>query len=272
MITRSLRPASLALFVLLAFAAVTAAPLQRASRNAPAASADDADFAAFVKSATTRSDFSSPLIDHLPRKTGVPTPKDVLGYHIGAEKKLTYWADQQKWYRALEKALPGRVKTAVIGKTEEGREIMIVYVASEANLKNLEANRANMRRLADPRGLSADEAKRTIAAHEAALPPQRRAAQRRDQYVGDADGTGLSPRGERRALHPADSRQRDRLDDADHRHRRPRSLRGLVQRLQDQRGLRRRERPTASRPTGASTCSTTTTATSTTASIRCGPT
>ena len=93
----------------------------------------------------------------------MPTPKDVLGYHVGAEKKLTYWADQQKWYRALEKALPGRVKTTVIGKTEEGREIMVVYVTSDANLKNLENNRANMRRLADPRGLSADEAKTLIA-------------------------------------------------------------------------------------------------------------
>ena len=106
------------------------------------ASADDADFAAFVKKATTKPEFSSPLVDHLPKKAGVPTPKDVLGYHIGTEKKLTYWADQQKWYRALEKALPGRVKTEVIGKTEEGREIMVVYITSDANLKNLEPNRA----------------------------------------------------------------------------------------------------------------------------------
>jgi len=131
--------------------------------KASAAVADDGEFAAWVKTATTKPEFSSPLIDHLPKKTGVPTPKDVLGYHVGAEKKLTYWADQQKWYRALEKALPGRVKTSVIGKTEEGREIMIVYVTSDANLKTLDQNRANMRRIADPRGLSADEAKKLIA-------------------------------------------------------------------------------------------------------------
>src|SRR4051812_3632342 len=120
-----------------------------AERPKPVAPAPaDADFAAFVKSATTRPEFSSPLIDHLPRKAGVPTPKEVLGYHVGAEKKLTYWADQQKWYRALEKALPGRVKTSVIGATEEGREIMVVYITSDANLKNLDRNRANLRRLA----------------------------------------------------------------------------------------------------------------------------
>ena len=167
MTTTSLRPHLLASFVLLAVAAVAAAPAQNAQKSgstrATQAVADDADFATFVKSATTRADFSSPLIDHLPKKAGVPTPKEILGYHIGTEKKLTYWADQQKWYRALEKALPDRVKTAVIGRTEEGREIMVVYLTSAANLKNLEHNRDNMRRLADPRGLSPDEAKRIIA-------------------------------------------------------------------------------------------------------------
>ncbi len=136
-----------------------------AQRSRPAAlPADDADFAAFVKQATTRTEYSSPLIDHLPRLVSVPTPKDVLGYHVGTEKKLTYWSDQQKWYRALEKALPGRVKTSVIGATEEGREMMVVYITSDANLKTLEQNKANMRRLADPRGLSASDAAKLLAA------------------------------------------------------------------------------------------------------------
>src|SRR5436190_16697281 len=144
-----------ALPIVLAFALLAAFPT--------AQSLQDEDFAGFVKKATTKPEFSSPLIDHLPRKAGVPTPKDVLGYQIGAEKKLTYWADQQKWYRALERALPGRVKTSVIGLTEEGREIMVVYITSDANLRGLEQNHANMRRIADPRGLSADAAKALIA-------------------------------------------------------------------------------------------------------------
>jgi hypothetical protein len=148
--------------LLLALSILAANPSAQRAAKAPAV-ADDADFAAFVKSATTKPEFSSPLVDHLPKKAGVPAPKDVLGYHVGAEKKLTYWADQQKWYRALEKALPGRIKTSVIGKTEEGREIMIVYVTSDVNLKNLDQNRASMRRLADPRGLSPDEAKKLVA-------------------------------------------------------------------------------------------------------------
>ena len=101
--------------LILAFALILTSAVPQAQRPATGAGPDDAEFAQFVKKATTRPEFLSPLVDHLPRKTGVPTPKDVLGYHIGTEKKLTYVADQQKYFRALEKALPGRFKTEVIG-------------------------------------------------------------------------------------------------------------------------------------------------------------
>ncbi|MBY0493186.1 MAG: hypothetical protein K2Y23_03110 [Cyanobacteria bacterium] len=132
-------------------------------KTSPQAEQNDAEFAEFVKKATTKPEFLSPLVDHLPEKTGVPSPKDVLGYHIGTEKKLTYVADQQRYFRALEKALPGRVRTEVTGKTEEGRDIMVLYVTSEANLKNLEVNRQNTRKIADPRGLSDADAQKLIA-------------------------------------------------------------------------------------------------------------
>src|SRR5690606_11080419 len=109
-------------------------------------------------------EFLSPLVDHLPKKDGVPTPKDILGYYIGEPKKLTYTADQFRFFRALEKALPNRVKTFVAGKTEEGRDILVAFISSEKNIENLEVNRQNMRRLADPRGLSPDEAEKVVSA------------------------------------------------------------------------------------------------------------
>jgi len=149
---------AIALFLSSAVPTVT-----HAQKSAPPAAGDDPDFAEFVKKATTKPEFLSPLVDHLPKKAGVPTPKDVLGYHIGTEKKLTYVADQQRYFRALEKSLPGRVKTEVIGKTEEGRDVMVVYVTSEANLKSLAAQRENTRRLADPRGLTEAQAQQLVA-------------------------------------------------------------------------------------------------------------
>jgi hypothetical protein len=128
------------------------------------ATAEDPEFAALVKQWTTKPEFLSPIVDHLPKRAGVPTPKEILGYHIGEPKKLTYTADQFRFFRTLEKALPGRVKTFVAGKTEEGRDILVAFISSEANLKNLEGNRQNLKRLADPRGLSAADAAKIVAA------------------------------------------------------------------------------------------------------------
>ncbi len=151
-------------WLLLAFALISSSAVTTAQKPAAGTSVNDPDFAEFVKKATTKPEFLSPLVDNLPRKSGVPTPKDVLGYHIGTEKKLTYVADQQRYFRALEKALPQRFKTEVIGKTEEGRDIMVAYVSSEANIKSLETNRQNLKRLADPRGLTDAQARQLIAA------------------------------------------------------------------------------------------------------------
>jgi hypothetical protein len=146
--------------LLILFALALSAASPSVQGQAPA---DDADFAAFVKKATTKPEFLSPLVDHLPKKAGVPTPKDILGYHIGTEKKLTYVADQQRFFRTLEKALPGRFRTEVVARTEEGRDIMVVYVSSEANIKNLELNRQNLKKIADPRGLTDAQLKQLVA-------------------------------------------------------------------------------------------------------------
>lgn len=123
--------------------------------------AQDEDYAKLVREWTTRPEFLSPLVDHLPRVPGVPSPRDVLGYHVGAPKKLTYYEDILKYYRALADATP-RVKVMPIGRTDEGREIVIVAVASERTIASLESYRKHLARLADPRGLSEVEARNVI--------------------------------------------------------------------------------------------------------------
>src|SRR3954469_2579077 len=96
---------------------------------------DDPDFARAVKEWTTRPEFSSPLVDHLPKVAGIPTPKDVLGHHIGEPKKLTYYADVLKYSRALAAAIP-RVKIVPIGKSNEDRDLVVVFVGSDESIKN----------------------------------------------------------------------------------------------------------------------------------------
>src|SRR5262249_22448962 len=100
--------------------------------------------------------------DHLPLVKGIPTPKDVLGYYIGAPSKLTYYADILKYYRALEKASP-RVKVETIGKSDEGRELVVVWVSSDENMRSRQKNRDNLAKLAAPRALSQNQIRQLIA-------------------------------------------------------------------------------------------------------------
>lgn len=104
----------------------------------------------------------SPLVDHLPVVPGIPMPKDILGYHIGAPKKLTYYADQLKYYRALAAASP-RVMIETIGKSDEGRELVVIWISSDANMQKVQQNRANLAKIADPRGLSEAQVKQIIS-------------------------------------------------------------------------------------------------------------
>ena len=127
----------------------------------PAQQQDD-DFAKAVKEWTTQPFYTSPLVDHLPRVAGVPMPKDVLGYHVGAPAKLTYYADILKYYRALAAASP-RVKVETIGKSDEDRELVVIWIASDENMKSLEKNRENLAKIADPRGLTPEQIKQLIA-------------------------------------------------------------------------------------------------------------
>lgn len=122
----------------------------------------DPEFARLVKEWTTSPEFLSPLVDHLPLADGIPTTRDVLGYYVGQPRTLTHTADAIRYYRALEAKSP-RVKVLSIGKTDEGREQVIVFVASEDTIKRLEEYRGYLAKIADPRGASDAEMKAVIA-------------------------------------------------------------------------------------------------------------
>jgi hypothetical protein len=122
----------------------------------------DEEYARLVKEWTTAPEFMSPLVDHLPKAQGVPTTKDVLGYYAGAPKKLTRVADLGKYYRALA-AASKRVKLLPAGTTDEGRECLVVAIADEETIRDLDTYKGYLARLADPRGLSPEQAKQIVA-------------------------------------------------------------------------------------------------------------
>ena len=135
----------------------------------------DPQFAKSQKEWTTRPEFSSPLVDHLPKSSSVPSPKDVLGYYIGAPKKLTYYGDILKYYRALAAKSP-RVKVIETGKSDEGRDCVVVIIADDDTMKNIETYRGiprATRRSAQPNRRAGLRDHRQGQAH---LPPDGRPA------------------------------------------------------------------------------------------------
>src|SRR5712671_135429 len=121
----------------------------------------DAGYTAKIRQYTTEPFFLTELVDHLPASDSVPTPEKILGYPIGTPQKLTYTKDIYRYMRELEKASP-RVKVFTIGRSEEGRETLMVAVSDEANIQKLDRFRQINARLADPRKTSEAEAKQLI--------------------------------------------------------------------------------------------------------------
>jgi Zinc carboxypeptidase len=117
----------------------------------------DAEYTAKIKEYTTEPFFNSPLTDYLPASKTVPTPKAVLGDVAGAPGRLPYAEEVYDYMRRLEKASP-RVKVYSIGKTEEGREMIAVAIASEQIMAKLQENGGRLAKLADPRSINMDDA------------------------------------------------------------------------------------------------------------------
>ena len=118
----------------------------------------DSWYGAQIAKYTTDPVFNTPLTDYLPKAEGIPTPASVLGDVAGAPNHLPYVAEVHRYFRELAAASP-RVRVYVIGKSEEGREMLAVAIADEAVLADLEANRERLAQLADPRRLDLDDAR-----------------------------------------------------------------------------------------------------------------
>ena len=135
----------------------------RSKADVPVAQAVDKEYTDSILKNTTDKMFMTEIVDHLPASAKVPTSAKVLGYPIGTPNKLTYTADQYRYYRELEKASP-RVRTFLAPeKSELGRDQMLVVVSDEANIAKLERYKEITAKLADPRNVNDEVAKQLIA-------------------------------------------------------------------------------------------------------------
>ncbi|MGO8817908.1 MAG: M14 family zinc carboxypeptidase [Terriglobia bacterium] len=136
--------------------------LSGVSIEAQSGSPNDEAYSQKIREYTTEPFFLTNLVDHLPASAIVPSPEKILGHIIGAPDVLTYSKDIYHYYDELAKATP-RVKVFRVGKTEEGRDFLLVAVSDEANISQLERIRGITAKLADPRKISDAEAQPLIS-------------------------------------------------------------------------------------------------------------
>jgi hypothetical protein len=99
-----------------------------------------------------RDDRAFSFYDRGPYRPGVPRPESILGYPIGEQN--TQFAQQERVLLAIAAAAPDRVRVEEIGSTSERRTMRLFIISSPENIAWLESIRADLDRIADPRGAS----------------------------------------------------------------------------------------------------------------------
>jgi len=112
---------------------------------------------------TTEPRFGNPWVAYLPDSPTVPSPAEYLGHAVGAAGELSGTAQIYGYFRKLAETSP-RVRVESIGKSEEGRDILLAAVADEDGIRDLARLKETAAALADPRKTTPDAAEAFIAA------------------------------------------------------------------------------------------------------------
>jgi hypothetical protein len=137
--------------VLLVLDALLIASLpQLAAAQAIAPDTAEEGSVAEIARATTEPRFLSPWVSYLPASASTVSPRTFLHRLPGAAGELVNSATAYAYCRALAGSSP-RVRLFTIGRSEEGREIVLLAIADEQGIRDLERLKAATAALADPR-------------------------------------------------------------------------------------------------------------------------
>jgi hypothetical protein len=114
-----------------------------------------------IAKATTEERFLSPWVAYLPASSSVPSFRSFFGRIPGAPGELVDSAKAYAYCRALA-AASARVRVFTIGRSEEGRDIILLAIADEKGIQSLDALKAQNAALADPRTIDAAGAEQLI--------------------------------------------------------------------------------------------------------------
>ncbi|MGB7129786.1 MAG: M14 family zinc carboxypeptidase, partial [Candidatus Sulfotelmatobacter sp.] len=114
-----------------------------------------------IAAATTGPHYISPWVSYVPQSQSVSSPEKFFGRIMGAPGELVGTEKAYAYARALAKASP-RVRVFTIGRSEEGRDIIMFAIADEAGIRDLDRLKAATAALADPRITDKNAAQKLI--------------------------------------------------------------------------------------------------------------
>ena len=121
----------------------------------------DAEYTAKIKEFLQDQRITTELVDHLPASDTVPTPLKFFGRIVGTPGELTYAKDIHRYYDAIDKA-SDRVSVWRIGQTEEKRDMVLLAVADEATIKQIDKYKGMLAALTDPRKTTEEQAQQLL--------------------------------------------------------------------------------------------------------------
>ena len=148
-------------------ASTAAMPTAVTAQAAPAADApaavqkQDEEYGRLINEYLVDKRFTTELVDHMPASDTVPSPLKFFGRIPGKPGELEYSEDIARYYKELART-SSRVKFWTVGKSEEGRDIVVIAIADEETLKNLDMNKAALAALGDSRRTSEADARKLI--------------------------------------------------------------------------------------------------------------
>src|SRR6202142_251599 len=156
----------LALTFFLAFFSVTAPRNASAEAASPAQATAapqklDDEYTKLIKEYLQDSRITTELVDHMPASDTVPSPLKFFGRIPGTPGELTYSKDINRYYGALAKA-SRRAMFWKIGQTEEGRDQVVLAIADEATIQQLDKYKVTLASLTDPRKTTDQQARELI--------------------------------------------------------------------------------------------------------------
>ncbi|MBN2409007.1 MAG: peptidase [Candidatus Aminicenantes bacterium] len=110
----------------------------------------------------TEARFSNPWVSYVPDSKTVVSPSKYLKRIVGAAGELSSVSEIYGYFRELARTSP-RVQVETIGRSDEGRDILLIIVSDEAAIQALDRLTSASAALADPRRTSPEQTEALIA-------------------------------------------------------------------------------------------------------------